>query len=239
MVVLDRKEDGMNPIFGFNRGLDYSYLYGSGTVKATASASAISFPEFLSLRTETGIRPSLLYYDKKKVIEGIKPSEFPKAKYKSLSNVKSFSKALENTALSLGETDFKDKKASLRAVKSFITSYNNLIESSVNTEQASILRREVFLTGRTATYASLLEEVGIKIEKNNTLTVNEEAYLKVEEAKLEEVFRGRLGFASRVGKQAGIISGIAENKMNSINKTYNRLGKFYGFHYATRIYEAV
>lgn len=229
----------MNPIFGFNRGLDYSYLYGSGTVKATSQNAGLSFSDFFQVKPifEQGSMSS--YFDKKKVIAGIKPSEFPKAKYKSLSNVKSFSKALENTAVSLTNTEFSDKKAALKAMKSFATAYNNLIESSADTENTSILRREVFLTGRTATYAPFLEKVGIQIEKNNTLSIDEAKFLETEVSEMEELFTGKLGFAGRVGKQAEVIASIAENKMNSINKIYNRHGKYYNFEYATRIYEAV
>lgn len=229
----------MNPIFGFNRGLDYSYLYGSGSLKVSSNMAITDFSDFLNIRPISYPKVRDLFFDKKKIIAGIKPSEFPKAKYKSLSNVKSFSKALENTALSLSGTDFKDKKEALKAAKSFTTAYNNLIESSADTENASILRREVFLTGRTATFSKQLEEVGIHIEKNNTLSIDEEVFMKQDDGVLMKALDGQLGFAQRVGRQAAVISRIAENQMNSINKTYNKQGKFYGYAYATRIYEAV
>lgn len=229
----------MNPIFGFNKGLDYSYLYGLGSFKLTNTHSSIKFPDLMRQRGDFSgtLLPS--YFDKKKVIEGIRPSEFPKAKYKNLSNVKSFSKALETTASTLTGLDYSEKKAALKSLKGFVTAYNNLIESSNDTENTSILRREVFLTGRTMTYASFLEKAGLHIEKNNTLSLDEVEFEKAEIKDLEELFAGRLDFAGRISKQARAIAGLAENKMNSINKTYNRNGKYYPFEYATRIYEAV
>lgn len=229
----------MNPIFGFNKGLDYSYLYGSGTVKSTSMKPGLSFMDFVKRNTSIQTAKLPTFVDKKKIIEGIKPSEFPKAKYKNLSNVKSFSRALENTAMTLESTEFSDRKLGLKALKRFTIAYNNLIESSADTENASILRREVFLTGRTSTFTSLLENIGIQIEKNNTLSVNEDVFMGAKISEIEELFIGRQGFAGRVGKQAKVIAEIAENKMNSLNKTYNRLGKFYRYDYATRIYEAV
>lgn len=229
----------MNPIFGFNKGLDYSYLYQTKSVKMSSVEKDIFFPKFNLGKSSNLSQLFSSQYDRKKVIEGIRPSEFPKAKFKSLSNSKSFSKALENTAATLIKADYTDKKGSLKSVKSFITAYNNLVESSENIESSSILRREVFMTGRTLTYASHLKKLGIQIEKNNTLSINEVKFEMAEPMEIEEVLKGRLGFAERIGRQASIISNIAENKMNSINKTYNRNGKFYSYGYATRIYEAV
>lgn len=229
----------MNPIFAYNRGLDYTYLYRTKSVQMS-SIDKDSFFSTLQKVRPTDVSSMLSsYFDTKKVIEGIRPSEFPKAKFKSLSNSKSFSKALESTASSLMASDFSDKESLGKSVKGFITAYNNLIESSANTENLSILRREVFLTGRTLTYSSQLEKLGITIKKDNTLQLDEAKFEKADLGDFKEILGSRTGFAERVGRQAAVISRIAENQMNSINKTYNRKGTFYHFDYATRIYEAV
>lgn len=231
----------MNPIFGFNRGLDYSYLFQSGTFRTNSIDAGISFHELNMIKTGAYRKLTNSYYDKKKVISGIHPSEIPKAKMKNLSNVKSFSKAIENTATELMNADFSDRKSALKSVKAFVTSYNNLIESSEDTENTSILRREVQLTGSTNALEPLLSEIGITIEKGNLLKVDEEKFEKVEISKVEDVLKGKKSydFLPKVMRATTVISDIASNQLNSWNKTYNRDGKYYSYDYATKIYEAV
>lgn len=124
-----------------------------------------------------------------------------------------------------------DKNAIYKSVASFVDDYNNLIKTAGSSETNSIQNRVHTLTGATSANKTLLSKVGITINSDNTLSIDEESFKKADMTTVKSLFNGNSSYAYRVSAQASLIDYTADKEASKAN-TYTGNGS-YGSTYST------
>lgn len=124
-----------------------------------------------------------------------------------------------------------DKNAIYKSVASFVDDYNNLIKTAGSSETKSIQNRVNSLTGATSANKTLLSKVGITINSDNTLSIDEESFKKANMTTVKSLFNGNSSYAYRVSAQASLIDYTADKEASKAN-TYTGSGS-YGSTYST------
>lgn len=106
-------------------------------------------------------------------------------------------------------------------IKKFANDYNSTINSVKLSDNVNALRYGVSMVNNTKAFSKQLSKIGIKIEDNNTLTVDED---KLKSAKTEDVrklFSGTNSFGSRMVTRSINLNFAAKN---GLGVTYNSSG---------------
>lgn len=137
------------------------------------------------------------------------------------------------------EESVYDVDAIYKGVAAFATDYNKLLDTAGQSNTTGVLNRTKTLVGMTAANEDLLGKVGISINKDNTLSVDEKKFKEADMTTVKSLFNGNTSYAYRVSAQASLIDFAAEKESakantytanGSYNATYNRGNLFdYGF----------
>lgn len=122
-----------------------------------------------------------------------------------------------------------DRDAIEKAVNSFVTDYNSAVKAGRNSANSNVQRNTAYMTQQTGIYARSLSEVGISIEKDNTLSVDSDKLKSANIDTLKRVFNGPTSFASQTASRSGSISQSAA-RASSPASTYNRTGNYNNFY---------
>lgn len=132
-----------------------------------------------------------------------------------------------------------DKDAIYKAVSEFASDYNKLIDEAGESNTTGVLNRTKTLVGMTDANKDLLAKVGITVNKDNTLSVDETKFKNSDMITAKSLFNGNSSYAYRVSAQASLIDFAAESESNkakmytatgNYNSTYNNGNLFdYGF----------
>ena len=146
----------------------------------------------------------------------------------SLSNLKSSAAKLNEAATKLQNADYKKVTGEdiLEDAKSFVSSYNNTVNTTKNMNSYSILQTAVWMTDQMSVGEGVLNKVGITINADNTLSLDEEKFKTAESSDLKALFSGSGSFASRIASKASSLATQSANQLsvNSGNSMYNMLG---------------
>ncbi len=134
-------------------------------------------------------------------------------------------KKVEKTDEKGNKTMDYDKDNILANVKSFVEKYNDLIKVTGEMEDTSTLKSAVRLVKQTAVYDSALAKVGISIEKDNTLKVDEEAFNKANMTDVKSLFTGGVSFGKNLQTKFLQIYSSASNNLNATGGLYSAQAK--------------
>ena len=159
-------------------------------------------------------------------------SEASKAAKTSLTSMKDAATDLKESAAALmnkelyaaGEDEKLDTAAIAKAVNQFVKDYNAVVKEAGNSNDNSILRNGVWMTQMMNKNSNLLSKLGITIEKDNTLSVNEDKLKTANAGTLTTVFTGQGSLANRVSQKATSFEHAATRALN--NGTYNSKGNY-------------
>ena len=112
-----------------------------------------------------------------------------------------------------------------KAVDSFVTNYNKLIEGSAKSASDSITKRVDTLKNMTESNQKLLGQAGITIGKDDTLTLDKDAFAKADANTVKTLFSGSYSYASRVSSQSSFIDFAATQEAAKAN-TYTTKGTY-------------
>ncbi len=112
-----------------------------------------------------------------------------------------------------------------KSVKSFVDDYNNLIESTEDSNTNAIANNLRSILSSTKSNKSSLSDLGIKINSDNTLSLDEKVFKESDMSKAKSLFSGAGSYAYQVGVKASMISANATSKINRSN-TYTDNGKY-------------
>ena len=124
-----------------------------------------------------------------------------------------------------------DTEAIYSAVSSFVKTYNSLIDAAGDSKTNSIINKTSSLIKMTEANEKLLSQAGITIEKDNTLSIDEEAFKKSNMSAVKSLFNGNSSYAYQVSAQASLIDFAAGTQASKSN-TYTASGG-YGNPYST------
>ncbi len=87
-----------------------------------------------------------------------------------------------------------DREAILKGLKNFVSDYNSVVRSTAKSDNSSTVAAAEKMTNQTAIYGSALEKIGVTIGKDNTLTLDEDAFTKADITDVKSLFTGSVSF---------------------------------------------
>ncbi len=144
----------------------------------------------------------------------------------SLSNAVSEAVSKLETAFAENEeTGEIDYDAAYTAAESFVKSYNDFVSGIGSSGDSTVSNKDTFVANMTNAYTKRLENVGISVGVDGTLSIDKEAFNSASASQLDRVFGKEDSFASFMGEQAKQLEAYAEsdryNKLNAYNQTGN------------------
>lgn len=146
----------------------------------------------------------------------------------SIFNKKNITTTDEKTGDKTTKLDY-DMEDILKTTKSFIASYNDIVDKVAEASDTNVLRNGVFLTKTTSTYNKSLSKIGITIGSDNKLTINEEKFKSANVIDIESLLNGKNSFADTVAAKASQIGSSATLAMNTTNSLYQGNAKYSSF----------
>lgn len=195
---------------------DYSYLF-SGLSTSSSTSTNNFLGEYASIKNGSYSKLMKAYYSDSASSE---VSSLVNSQSKVLTEVQDATDKLKDSADALLETGTSavinsgdtDKISS--AVNSFVDNYNSVINKMENVDSATVLNKTVSLTNLTKANESLLSKVGITINSDNTLSVDEETLKTASSSTLKSLFNGHGSYGYSVSAQASLINYAADNALN-------------------------
>lgn len=92
------------------------------------------------------------------------------------------------------ETKEYDREAILKGLKNFVSDYNSVVRSTAKSANSSTIAAAEKMTNQTDIYGSALEKIGVTIGKDNTLTIDEDAFNKADMTDVKSLFTGSVSF---------------------------------------------
>ncbi len=118
-----------------------------------------------------------------------------------------------------------DTDAIYKAVKDFTDKYNSFVKS-VEASDSSKLDQELdSLTVVVTDYSQALKDVGVTINKDNTLSVDEKTLKAADISDLKKLFNGNASFTYNVSSKASMIGVTANSEANTM-KNYTSAGDY-------------
>lgn len=121
-----------------------------------------------------------------------------------------------------------DTKAIRSAVKEFVSSYNDTLQAATDSGNTSIQRNAGYMTNQTKIFSRALEEVGITINEDQTLSLDEEKLEGAKTDNLKTLFNGSASYAAFTSQKASMISNAATLAASSAS-LYNNAGSYQNY----------
>lgn len=188
-----------------------------------------SLSEYTSIRTGAYKKLLNAYYTKdnsssSNTVAANKKPVNSVAENKQLAVVKNAADDLYSSSAKLTDTSASKslfKKADsvtndiVSAVKSYVSDYNTLVEEAADTSNKKVTGKVSFMTSQTSAYRNALSEIGITINDDKTLTVDDKALKNADISKVKSLFNGSDSMAYQTFVRASAISSAAENAGNT------------------------
>lgn len=147
----------------------------------------------------------------------------------NLSTMKSASQKLNESVAKLQKTDYSKVESPedmLEDVKSLISNYNSTVNAAKNLNSYSILQTTVWMQGDVSTTSGLLGQMGISVNADNTLSLDEDKFKEAKLSTIKSAFSSGMSFASRLSQKASSLSNQSANQIaeNTGKKTYTSSG---------------
>ena len=149
---------------------------------------------------------------------------------KSLSNLKSSATSLYNASKELRSlnVDTASDDDIAKKVESFVNSYNSTLNNTKNLDSYSILQTQVWAVEKMESSESLLNKAGIRINDNNTLSLDKDALKNADKSTLKTLFSGSGSLADSINQKASALINQATNQIaaNTGKNLYSASGSF-------------
>ena len=233
-------------------GILFSSLNTSSTSKTgTSDWLGISYIDYATIQSGSYYKLLSAYYDENRNISGVTPStSTAKDDTKTLASIESAANDMKESAAALqtkgskslfnevtitdedgNKTTGYDTDAIYKAVESFVSDYNSLIDAAAESDTTNILRAARNMVNYSSVNERLLNKIGITIGSDNNLSVDEEAFRKADMSQVQSLFQDRGGYGYQVMTQASLIETYAKSEAMKAN-TYGSTG-MYTYNYTT------
>jgi hypothetical protein len=142
---------------------------------------------------------------------------------KSLFNKKDITTKDEN-GLESTEKGY-DKDAIYSAVSSFVKDYNSVVNAADSVDDTSISNRVTNMESTTSSNSKSLEQLGITINKDNTLSIDKDTFMAADMDKAKTLFNGAGSYAYSVSASASMINYNADYALSK-SATYTTNGSY-------------
>lgn len=216
---------------------DYMNSFFSGLNSSSSTGNSNSATNLLgdwySVQNGTYYKVAKKYYASEAASESSKSAETTEkelklAKESAESAVKSITKLMDSDLYEKvavkdedGNTTYDyDRENILKNIKSFVDDYNDLIENTGELDDTSTLKSGVRLVNQTEVYESALAKIGITIESDNTLTIDEEAFKASDITDVKSLFTGTVSFGKNMQTKCLQVYSNASSSVNSDKSFY-------------------
>ena len=122
-------------------------------------------------------------------------------------------------------TDDKLTENTYQAVSKFVSDYNSVLTASEQISNTTILNRTLNMTNITASNQDLLEKVGITINSDNSLTLDQKTFMAADLTTVKGLFNTTGAYAYRISAQSSLINYATDNQIAKAN-TYTIDGTY-------------
>lgn len=155
---------------------------------------------------------------------------------KILSSIKSSTDSLKESADALIKTGSKslfavksdgtyDTDAIYGAVKDFVDDYNSVVEATENSNTKNIAGTATGMMTSTNVYAKALSKIGITVDSEGKLSVDEKEFKASDMSRVKTLFNGNASFGYQVSAKASMINYYASKEAAKSN-TYTGSGAY-------------
>lgn len=124
-----------------------------------------------------------------------------------------------------------DKDKIYSAVSDFVDKYNSLIDSASESNVTGILTQANSMVSASKANAGLLSQIGITIDEDNKLIIDETKFKKADMEKVKSLFNTTGSYGYQISSKASMIDYYAQNEASKSN-TYSKSG-MYTYNYNT------
>ena len=118
-----------------------------------------------------------------------------------------------------------DTDAIYKAVNSFVTNYNSVVNAVDKTDSSSVTTRAGRMINDSASNLKALLAVGISINADSTLSLDKDAFMKADMSKVKSLFNGSGSYGYRVSAQASLINYAADREVSK-GSFYSTTGSY-------------
>lgn len=115
------------------------------------------------------------------------------------------------------EKEDYDRQKIASLVKGFTESYNSMIKNGGDSNNSTVIRNTYNMVNQTAVYEGALNRVGITINSDNTLAVDEDTLNKADVTSLRGLFGGNHSYATLIQNKADNIQREMTNQLGNVN----------------------
>ncbi len=119
-----------------------------------------------------------------------------------------------------------DTDAIYKAVNSFVTNYNSVINAVDNADNSAVTNRAAGMVNNTKSNENLLNKVGITVRTDGTLSLDKDTFMKADMSTVKTLFNGTGSYGYQTSAQASLVNYSAGNEAAkaatyTANGTYN------------------
>ena len=187
-----------------------------------------------------------------KITDKVKKSSDTVDTAKELDEVKDSATALQNAAMKLaavktGSSSLYEKKTIVdtnedgststrtdydydtlvKSVQSFVSAYNDTLESVGPIEASSVQQKTQWMTQVTKRYTDEFAGVGISVDKDGRLALDEKAFREKDMTELRDFFEGTNSALGQLARKASGLAGAAELQATKAASAYTANGNNY------------
>ena len=123
-------------------------------------------------------------------------------------------------------TDY-DYGTLVKSVQSFVDAYNETLESMGSIEAASVQQKTQWMTQVTTQNKDALADVGISVDKDGRLALDEKAFREKDMTELQDFFEGTNSVLGQLARKASNLAGAAELQATKAASAYTATGSNY------------
>ena len=114
-----------------------------------------------------------------------------------------------------------NRTAIMDKLNKFVNDYNSVVENTGELSDTTVLNNAVNMVNQTKVYSSSLNRVGIEIENDNKLSIDEKKFNEADLSELKNLFGKGTSFGSNVRLKMLQIENAAKSALNSQGSLYS------------------
>lgn len=118
-----------------------------------------------------------------------------------------------------------DTESIMSAVKDFISKYNAFIEDASSSTSSTMTNSAKSMESLTGMYSSSLDKMGISINDDGTLSMDEDVFTSADMSTVKSLFNGSNSFSYQVASKASM-AGISATSEANKTSTYTSTGTY-------------
>lgn len=115
----------------------------------------------------------------------------------------------------------------VKSVQSFVSAYNETLDSVGKVASSSVQQKTKWLTQLTNQYKDELAGVGITVDKDGRMALNEETFRGKDMTELQDFFEGTDSVVGKLARKASSLAGAAELQATRAASAYTATGNSY------------